>query len=175
LAGLTHHWHQRPLLLGSLLLSLSGGFERATPKSLACTQATGLLLLPGQLLMCVHLLLQLLMCAHLVLCSCVHIWFCAHVCTFVIAAGILHLHICYCSCSCVYFCYCNRNLTPSHLLLQLLMCVFCYCSRNLTPSKLYGGYVNMVLFRLHREMHRALSLLPKRTQQLRETGETGEN
>jgi len=91
--GLTHHWHQRPLLLGSLLLSLSGGFERATPKSLACTQATGLLLLPGQLLMCVHLLLQLLMCAHLVLCSC------------------------------VYICYCSRNLTPSHLLLQLLMCV----------------------------------------------------
>ena len=33
----------------------------------------------------------------------------------------------------------------------------------------------MVLFHLHREMHRALSLLPRRTQQLRETGETGEN
>ena len=31
----------------------------------------------------------------------------------------------------------------------------------------------MVLFRLHREMHRALSLLPRRTQQIRETGETG--
>ena len=31
-----------------------------------------------------------------------------------------------------------------------------------------------VLFRLHREMHRALSLLPRKTQQLRETGETGE-
>jgi hypothetical protein len=27
-----------------------------------------------------------------------------------------------------------------------------------------------VLFRLHREMHRALSLLPRSTQQLRETG-----
>jgi len=35
--------------------------------------------------------------------------------------------------------------------------------------------VIMVLFRLHREMHRALSLLPRRTQQLRETGETVEN
>ena len=33
----------------------------------------------------------------------------------------------------------------------------------------------LVLFRLHREMHRALSLLPRRTQQLRETRETGEN
>jgi len=28
---------------------------------------------------------------------------------------------------------------------------------------------------LHREMHMALSLLPRRTQQLRETGETEEN
>ena len=34
---------------------------------------------------------------------------------------------------------------------------------------------DMVLFRLHREMHRALSLLQRRTQQLRETGETGKN
>ena len=33
----------------------------------------------------------------------------------------------------------------------------------------------IVLFCLHREMHRALSLVPRRTQQLRETGETGEN
>jgi hypothetical protein len=33
----------------------------------------------------------------------------------------------------------------------------------------------MVLFHLHREMHRALSLLPRRTQQLRETGGTGEH
>jgi DNA recombination-dependent growth factor C len=36
-------------------------------------------------------------------------------------------------------------------------------------------FQNLVLFRLHREMHMALSLLPRRTQQLRETGETGEN
>ena len=35
--------------------------------------------------------------------------------------------------------------------------------------------VSKVLFRLHRKMHRALSLLPSRTQQLRETGETGAN
>jgi len=34
---------------------------------------------------------------------------------------------------------------------------------------------NQVLFRLHREMHRALSLLPRKTQQLRDTRETGEN
>ena len=33
----------------------------------------------------------------------------------------------------------------------------------------------MVLFRLHREMHRVLSLLPRGTQQLRESGETGES
>jgi len=53
-----------------------------------------------------------------------------------------------------------------------------------TSSKPSRWHVNMpieesgrylVLFRLHREMHRALSLLPRRTQQLRETGETGEN
>ena len=37
------------------------------------------------------------------------------------------------------------------------------------------SYSYTVLFRLHREMHRALSLLPRRTQQLRETGETGES
>ena len=35
--------------------------------------------------------------------------------------------------------------------------------------------ISKVLFRLHREMHMALSLLPRRTQQLRETGETEEN
>jgi len=38
-----------------------------------------------------------------------------------------------------------------------------------------GERRNWVLFRLHREMHRALSSLPRRKQQLRETGETGEN
>ena len=37
------------------------------------------------------------------------------------------------------------------------------------------GCMQGVLFRLHREMHMALSLLPRRTQQLRETGETEEN
>jgi len=45
----------------------------------------------------------------------------------------------------------------------------------LGDSDLQKIWHSTVLFCLHCEMHRALSLLPRRTQQLRETGETGEH
>ena len=53
-----------------------------------------------------------------------------------------------------------------------VLCMLPHCCSVESPSE---KAKSVLLFRLHREMHRALTLLPRRTQQLRETGETGEN
>jgi hypothetical protein len=42
-------------------------------------------------------------------------------------------------------------------------------------TRVYIQCVHTVLFHLHREMHRALSLIPRRIQRFRESRETGEN
>jgi len=74
---------------------------------------------------------------------------------------------CVCVCVCVFVCPCV--CIRAHVL-QTHACVFYIISAIRLINWSYR-----VLFRLHREMHRALSLLPRRTQQLRKTGETGAN